>query len=108
MSADVRVRHGGVAPAEVEGDGPSRIPVPPPSTCDPAILAAAGAELRAVPGFPDLMHHKYVIRDESAVWTGSVNWRDDAWAREENRIAIVPSVEVAARYERDFARLWEA
>src|SRR5438094_9105766 len=30
MSADVRVRHGGVAPAEAEGDGPSRIPVPPP------------------------------------------------------------------------------
>ena len=37
------------------------------------------------------MHHKYVVRDREAVWTGSTNWTEDSWSREENVIAIVES-----------------
>ena len=42
------------------------------------------------------MHHKYVIRDGAAVWTGSTNWTDDSWTREENVILTVDSAPVAA------------
>ena len=53
------------------------------------------------------MHHKYVVRDGSDVWTGSTNWSDDSWSREENVIAVVHSDELAARYTEDFEQLWE-
>jgi phosphatidylserine/phosphatidylglycerophosphate/cardiolipin synthase-like enzyme len=55
---------------------------------------------------PDLMHHKYVVRDHGTVWTGSLNWTDDAWTREENLIAVVRSDVVAAAFERDFEEIW--
>ena len=58
-------------------------------------------------GVPDLMHHKYVVRDGADVWTGSTNWSDDSWSREENVIVVVHSAEVAARYTEDFEQLWE-
>ena len=41
------------------------------------------------------MHHKYVVRDREAVWTGSMNWSQDSWSRQENVIAIVRSPELA-------------
>ena len=41
------------------------------------------------------MHHKYVIRDGDAVWTGSLNWTDDSWSRQENVVAVVESGKVA-------------
>jgi phosphatidylserine/phosphatidylglycerophosphate/cardiolipin synthase-like enzyme len=53
------------------------------------------------------MHHKYVVRDGTDVWTGSTNWSDDSWSREENVIAVVHSNELAARYTEDFEQLWE-
>ena len=53
------------------------------------------------------MHHKYVVRDGSDVWTGSTNWSDDSWSREENVIVVVHSDELAARYTEDFEQLWE-
>jgi len=52
------------------------------------------------------MHHKYVIRDRSALWTGSMNWTLDSWTREENVIVTVDSTELAARYLVDFEQLW--
>jgi phosphatidylserine/phosphatidylglycerophosphate/cardiolipin synthase-like enzyme len=60
-----------------------------------------------VPGWPDLMHHKYVVRDRDAVWTGSTNWTDDSWTREENVIVVVESTGVAIRFQEDFAQLWK-
>jgi phosphatidylserine/phosphatidylglycerophosphate/cardiolipin synthase-like enzyme len=54
------------------------------------------------------MHHKYVVRDGAAVWTGSTNWTDDSWSREENVIVVVDSQAVAARFAEDFSQLWEA
>jgi phosphatidylserine/phosphatidylglycerophosphate/cardiolipin synthase-like enzyme len=82
------------------------IPVPPPSALEPDQLEALGVPLRAIPGIPDLMHHKYVVRDGAFVWTGSLNWTDDAWDREENVVAVVSSSAVATAFERDFEELW--
>jgi phosphatidylserine/phosphatidylglycerophosphate/cardiolipin synthase-like enzyme len=82
------------------------IPVPPPSAPDVDWLAPSLAESRPIAGIPSLMHQKYVIRDGADVWTGSTNWRDDAWTREENVIAIVAAPAIAALYARDFEQLW--
>jgi len=59
-----------------------------------------------IPGVPDLMHHKYIVRDHAAVWTGSTNWTVDSWTREENVIVTVESTELAARFGEDFEQLW--
>jgi phosphatidylserine/phosphatidylglycerophosphate/cardiolipin synthase-like enzyme len=53
------------------------------------------------------MHHKYVVRDAEHVWTGSTNWTDDSWSREENVIAVVRSEQVARNYTEDFEQLWK-
>jgi phosphatidylserine/phosphatidylglycerophosphate/cardiolipin synthase-like enzyme len=79
--------------------------VPPPKTA-PAEVEAMPFPTVGVEGWPDLMHHKYVVRDGASVWTGSTNWTDDSWSREENVIAVVDSTEIAARYAEDFAQLW--
>jgi phosphatidylserine/phosphatidylglycerophosphate/cardiolipin synthase-like enzyme len=82
------------------------IPVPPPPETNRTQLEACGVPTRGVPGIPDLMHHKYVVRDNEAVWTGSTNWTEDSWTREENVIALVPSREIAELYTRNFEELW--
>ena len=66
-----------------------RPPVPPPPTTEHDLIESLPFETAAVPGWPDLMHHKYVVRDRDAVWSGSTNWTDDSWTREENVIVIV-------------------
>jgi phosphatidylserine/phosphatidylglycerophosphate/cardiolipin synthase-like enzyme len=83
------------------------VPVPPPPEPDEDQIRALGGQVRAIAGIPDLMHHKYVVRDGQAVWTGSANWTDDSWTREENVLVRVASPALAAWYERDFADLWE-
>ena len=72
------------------------------------MLEELGAELKGIPGWRDLMHHKYVVRDGAAVWTGSMNWTLDSWTRQENVIATVEDPAVAAAYARDFGQLWES
>jgi phosphatidylserine/phosphatidylglycerophosphate/cardiolipin synthase-like enzyme len=84
-----------------------RPPIPPPPKTEPDLVESLPFETAAVPGWPDLMHHKFVVRDREAVWTGSMNWTDDAWTREENVIVIVESTGVAIRYQEDFAQLWK-
>jgi phosphatidylserine/phosphatidylglycerophosphate/cardiolipin synthase-like enzyme len=84
-----------------------RPPVPPPPKTEPELIESLPFETGAVPGWPDLMHHKYVVRDRDAVWTGSTNWTDDSWTREENVIAIVSSSGVSIRFQEDFAQLWK-
>jgi phosphatidylserine/phosphatidylglycerophosphate/cardiolipin synthase-like enzyme len=81
-------------------------PLPPPPRTEPSLLEQLGVPLRAIPGDPDLMHHKYVVRDGGAVWTGSTNWTLDSWTREENVLVTVASEGVARAYARDFADLW--
>ena len=87
-------------------DDDNRIPVPPPPRTEPGLLERLPFPTAGIPGQPDLMHHKYVIRDGAAVWTGSTNWTADSWTREENVIVTVDSDELAARYTADFEQLW--
>ncbi|MDX6697195.1 MAG: hypothetical protein QOE65_592 [Solirubrobacteraceae bacterium] len=88
-------------------DHPERIPVPPPPRTEPALLETLGVPLRGIPGDRDLMHHKYVVRDRAAVWTGSANWTADSWSREENVVLSVDSPALAADYAANFDELWE-
>jgi phosphatidylserine/phosphatidylglycerophosphate/cardiolipin synthase-like enzyme len=83
------------------------IPVPPPPEPDGDLIASWGVPVRAIAGVPDLMHHKYVVRDGESVWTGSMNWTDDSFSRQENVVLLADSPELAARYAQDFEQLWE-
>jgi phosphatidylserine/phosphatidylglycerophosphate/cardiolipin synthase-like enzyme len=79
---------------------------PPPAT-RPELLHELPIEDRAVPGIPDLMHHKYVVRDREAVWTGSANWTTDSWTRQENVCMAIEAPGLAAAYAANFEELWE-
>jgi phosphatidylserine/phosphatidylglycerophosphate/cardiolipin synthase-like enzyme len=82
------------------------IPVPPPPEPDAQLIGSLGADSRAIAGVPDLMHHKYVVRDFEAVWTGSMNWTDDSFSRQENVLAVARSPALAGRFQADFEQLW--
>lgn len=88
-------------------DHPGPIPVPPPPQTEPELLEALPIATRPIPGDPDLMHHKYAIRDRDTVWTGSLNWTQDSWSRQENVVALVRSPELAHAYGLNFDELWE-
>src|SRR4051795_3990930 len=83
------------------------VPVPPPPEPDTRFIASLGVQSRAIAGIPDLMHHKYVIRDGATVWTGSLNWTDDSFSRQENVVVIVESELLAKAYTLDFGQLWD-
>jgi len=80
--------------------------VPAPPKTDPDVIEAFPFPTAAIPGVPDLMHHKYVVRDGASVWTGSTNWTADSWTREENVVLTADSTELAAHYAVDFEQLW--
>ena len=88
-------------------DHPGPIPVPPPPEATPDAIEALPVATRGVAGVPDLMHHKFAVRDGEAVLTGSTNWTDDSWSRQENVIVTVESREIAYAYELEFGQLWE-
>jgi phosphatidylserine/phosphatidylglycerophosphate/cardiolipin synthase-like enzyme len=107
--------HGALSDAAARGvsvrlaynvDHAKKVPVPRPPSTQPEVVEALPFPTAAIPGVPDLMHHKYVIRDGASVWTGSTNWTADSWTREENVIVTVDSAELAARYLADFEQLW--
>jgi phosphatidylserine/phosphatidylglycerophosphate/cardiolipin synthase-like enzyme len=90
------------------------IPVPPPPEIDWAFidrLKAIGVQVKPVSGVPDLMHHKYVVRDvgmpAAALLTGSTNWTNDSWNREENVMVTLASADMAADYRANFEELWQ-
>jgi phosphatidylserine/phosphatidylglycerophosphate/cardiolipin synthase-like enzyme len=80
--------------------------VPPPTGPSALQRIANAVPSTAIPGVPDLMHHKYIVRDAADVWTGSTNWTDDAWTHMENVIVTVASADLAAAYASDFTELW--
>jgi phosphatidylserine/phosphatidylglycerophosphate/cardiolipin synthase-like enzyme len=85
-------------------------PLPPPGFVDHDYLRSLQVASRAVPGSPDLMHHKYVVADAGtpggSIWTGSTNWTTDSWTREENVIVRLEDPGVAALYRANFEELW--
>jgi phosphatidylserine/phosphatidylglycerophosphate/cardiolipin synthase-like enzyme len=83
------------------------IPVPPPPEPDAELIASFAVPARAIPGVPDLMHHKYVVRDDEDVWTGSMNWTEDSFSRQENVVVTASSLELATRFTANFDELWE-
>jgi phosphatidylserine/phosphatidylglycerophosphate/cardiolipin synthase-like enzyme len=90
------------------------IPVPPPPQIDWRFvdrLKSIGVQVKPVSGVPDLMHHKYVVRDAgtpaAAVLSGSTNWTNDSWNREENVMFTVASADIAADFATNFEGLWE-
>jgi phosphatidylserine/phosphatidylglycerophosphate/cardiolipin synthase-like enzyme len=85
---------------------PGPVPVPPPPQTVPDLLEELPIGTLGIPGIPDLMHHKYVIRDREVVWTGSMNWTQDSWSRQENVIAIIGSPKLALAYGLNFDELW--
>lgn len=87
-------------------DHPKNLPVPPPPITNPEAMEGLPFPTEAIPGIPDLMHHKYIVRDAASVWTGSTNWTADSWTREENVIVTVDSPALAGRYREDFEQLW--
>ncbi len=72
------------------------------------LLRALGAQVRTVDDARRLMHHKFAIRDEESVWTGSANWTLDDFALEENVVMQVRAPEVAAAFTEVFEQLWES
>lgn len=89
-------------------DHPGPIPVPPPPEARPEAIEALPVPTRGIAGVPDLMHHKYVIRDGTDVWSGSTNWTDDSWTRQENVIVRVLGAPALARaFTLNMDELWE-
>ena len=72
----------------------------------PEDIASLPVATLAVSGIPDLMHHKFAVRDGAAVLTGSTNWTDDSWTRQENVIVSVESAELGEAYSLAFDELW--
>jgi phosphatidylserine/phosphatidylglycerophosphate/cardiolipin synthase-like enzyme len=82
------------------------IPVPPPPEPDAKLIGSLGVPAKAIAGVPDLMHHKYVVRDAESVWTGSMNWTEDSFSHQENVVVTASSPELAARFSANFTELW--
>jgi phosphatidylserine/phosphatidylglycerophosphate/cardiolipin synthase-like enzyme len=86
-----------------DGDRPF-FPAPPKT--EPHVLETLGVPVKPIPGWRDLMHHKYGVRDGTHLWTGSMNWTLDSFTRQENVVATLARPEVAAAYTRNFEQLW--
>jgi phosphatidylserine/phosphatidylglycerophosphate/cardiolipin synthase-like enzyme len=80
--------------------------VPPPPRTKPELVESLPLPTRGIPGIPDLMHHKYAVRDGETVWTGSTNWTTDSWTVQENVVVVGSSAQLAAEYAHNFAELW--
>jgi phosphatidylserine/phosphatidylglycerophosphate/cardiolipin synthase-like enzyme len=84
----------------------------PPGTGDflNGQLGGTPVQLKPIQAGSQLMHSKYVLRDaataQANVWTGSTNFTDDAWTRQENNIITVQNRTMAASYEVDFTQMW--
>lgn len=81
--------------------------------CDestPIAVQSLGFPSKAIEGERALMHHKYIVLDantpKAQVWTGSANFTEDSWTRQENNIITLRSQGLAAYYAHDFEELW--
>jgi phosphatidylserine/phosphatidylglycerophosphate/cardiolipin synthase-like enzyme len=89
-------------------DHPGPVPVPPPPEMEPDAIEALPVETRGIAGGEALMHHKFAVRDGADVWTGSTNWTDDSWTRQENVIVrVLGSEGLGTAYTLAFDELWD-
>ncbi len=86
-------------------DHDERVFPPPPRTA-PELIERLPFPTCGIPGIPDLMHHKYVVRDGESVWSGSTNWTTDSWTIQENFVVRADSPEVASAFTANFEELW--
>ncbi len=70
------------------------------------VLRRAGVHIELTEQRRDLMHHKFAVRDDEAVWTGSTNWTLDDFSAEENVIVQLESAAIADAYSAVFSELW--
>jgi len=77
-----------------------------PMKASPETIDGLDVPTRGVYEQGALMHHKYIVRDGSGVWTGSTNWTNDAFTREENALLTADSPELAAVYTANFEEIW--
>lgn len=91
---------------ELEEEG--RDPLPAPPRTDPVLLEAELFPTHGVSTRDGLMHHKYLVRDGRTVWTGSMNWTEDSWRRQENVVVVIESEGLAYAYGLNFVELWTA
>jgi phosphatidylserine/phosphatidylglycerophosphate/cardiolipin synthase-like enzyme len=83
-------------------------PLPAPARTDPEEWRTERFPSHGVSAREGLMHHKYVVRDGHTLWTGSTNWTEDSWSRQENVVVVIDSEELAYAYELNFQELWGA
>lgn len=97
-------RHRGVA-IDVLTD-PVRQPHDP-THGDPEALAAVAPALvsGSVAAGAGIIHHKYVVRDGTVVWTGSANVSDGGFLRQDNDTVILRSSEMASVFTANFRSL---
>jgi phosphatidylserine/phosphatidylglycerophosphate/cardiolipin synthase-like enzyme len=89
-------------------DHPGPIAVPPPPETRPEAIEALPVETRGIAGIPDLMHHKFCVRDGVDVWTGSMNWTEDSWTRQENVVVRVLGADrLGFAFTLGFEELWQ-
>ena len=55
------------------------IAVPPPPRTKPELIESLPLPTKAIPGVPDLMHHKYVVRDGDERLDGLHELDEDSW-----------------------------
>ncbi len=100
--AQVRICYDGDKPLDpnlAAGQDPA-----PPGTS--AFVQSLGFPWRRIAGMK-LMHQKFIVRDQSSVWTGSLNMTDDAFTLMENNVLEIDSPALARFYTQDFEQLWE-
>ncbi|MDQ6765590.1 MAG: phospholipase D-like domain-containing protein, partial [Verrucomicrobiota bacterium] len=69
-----------------------------------AFVQSLGFPFRRIAGMK-LMHHKFIVRDGRAVWTGSLNLTNDAFTLMENNVVEIESSVLAESYRQDFEQL---
>ncbi|MGV3522923.1 MAG: phospholipase D-like domain-containing protein [Candidatus Sericytochromatia bacterium] len=52
------------------------------------------------------MHHKFVLRDQESVWTGSLNLTPSAVKKQNNNAVALASPELARRYQQEFEEMF--
>jgi phosphatidylserine/phosphatidylglycerophosphate/cardiolipin synthase-like enzyme len=71
-----------------------------------AVLKAAGIEVKNDTNWEGIMHDKVAIIDSRIILAGSFNWTDTAENNNNENLIVIHSVEVAARYESEFQKIW--